>query len=96
MVQPLPNDGYSSASSADVDSVFECESAYDTDATEDSVDAPHPLKVAGAAWLPPDNEHPPEFYLQQIEQFDSSEYTREDYRPGTTCLLDRSEKQWYK
>lgn len=43
-----------------------------------------------------DNEHPPEYYLQQLEEFDESEYAREDYSPGSTVLLDGIEEQWYK
>jgi hypothetical protein len=41
-----------------------------------------------------DNEHPPEYYIQQLETFDETIYTQEDYRPGTTLLLDRVKKQW--
>ncbi|KAF1809568.1 C2H2 finger domain protein [Eremomyces bilateralis CBS 781.70] len=47
-----------------------------------------------SAWLLEGNEHPPEYYNQLLDNFDDSEYTKEDYSDGTTVLLDRSEAQW--
>ena len=46
------------------------------------------------AWLSPNEDHPPEHYLQQLETFDEQEYTREDYQDSSTRLLDRIEDQW--
>jgi hypothetical protein len=46
------------------------------------------------AWLSPNEDHPPEYYLQQLETFDEQEYTREDYQDSSTRLLDRIEDQW--
>ncbi|KAF2685708.1 C2H2 finger domain protein [Lentithecium fluviatile CBS 122367] len=48
----------------------------------------------GEAWLSPDEDHPPEHYLQQLETFDEREYTKEDYKDSSTRLLDRMEDQW--
>ncbi len=47
------------------------------------------------AYLLADEVCPPEYYLKQIEEFDESEFTTEDYSKGTTHLLDRIEEQWY-
>jgi hypothetical protein len=41
-----------------------------------------------------DEVHPPEYYLKQMEEFDESEFTTEDYSNGTTHLLDQIEEQW--
>jgi len=41
-----------------------------------------------------DEVHPPEYYLKQMEEFNESEFTTEDYSDGTTLLLDRIEEQW--
>ncbi|KAF2682551.1 hypothetical protein K458DRAFT_307420 [Lentithecium fluviatile CBS 122367] len=46
------------------------------------------------AWLSPNEDHPPEHYLQQLETFDEQEYTKEDYADSSTRLLDRMEDQW--
>jgi hypothetical protein len=46
------------------------------------------------AWLFPEEDLPPEHYLQQMETFDDQEYIKEDYKDGTTRLLDRMEEQW--
>jgi hypothetical protein len=46
------------------------------------------------AWLFPDEDHPPEHYLQQLETFDEREYTKEDYKDSSTRLLNRMEDQW--
>ena len=46
------------------------------------------------AYLLADEVHPPEYYLKQMEEFDESEFTTEDYSDGTTHLLDRIEEQW--
>jgi hypothetical protein len=46
------------------------------------------------AWLLPNEDHPPAYYLQQLENFDEQEYTKEDYKDNTTRLLNRMEDQW--
>lgn len=55
------------------------------------------LQDAGdAALLFADNEHPPEYYIQQLANFDETIYTEEDYGKGTTALLYRVEGKWSK
>ena len=39
-------------------------------------------------------DHPPEYYIQQLEVFDETEYMKEDYKPSSTRLLDHMEGQW--
>ena len=46
------------------------------------------------AYLLADEVHPLEYYLKQMEEFDESKFTTEDYSDGTTYLLDRIEEQW--
>jgi len=60
----------------------------DTCTDEDSDD------TEDEAWLFPDEDLPPEHFLQQMETFDDQEYTEQDYKDGTTRLLDRMEDRW--
>jgi hypothetical protein len=93
MARSQPDEAYSSDTSTDVESVFDDEEAYDTDATEEHITAKND-DDDNPAWLLADNEHPPDYYIQGFEHFDETEYTQEDYSRGTTRLLDRSEQQW--
>jgi hypothetical protein len=47
------------------------------------------------AYLLADEIHLPEYYLEQIEEFDESDFTTEDYSKGTTRLFDRIKEYWY-
>ncbi|KAF1967816.1 hypothetical protein BU23DRAFT_583589 [Bimuria novae-zelandiae CBS 107.79] len=40
------------------------------------------------AWLSPNEDYPPEYYLQQLETFDEQDYTKEDYKDSSTRLID--------
>jgi hypothetical protein len=46
------------------------------------------------AWLFSNKDHPPEYYLQQLEIFNKQEYAKEDYKVSSTRLLNRMEDQW--
>jgi hypothetical protein len=39
-------------------------------------------------------DHRPEYFLQQLEDFDEEEYTKQDYSKSTTRLIDRMEGLW--
>ncbi|OCK73804.1 hypothetical protein K432DRAFT_311991, partial [Lepidopterella palustris CBS 459.81] len=43
--------------------------------------------------ISPNEDYPPEYYLQQLEFFDKEEYTKQDYKDSSTRLLDRIEDQ---
>jgi hypothetical protein len=71
--------------------------------TGDDVDPDTDLSYADAfadeddkdgAYLSPDNDHPPEYYIQQLETFDEEEYVKEDYKESSTRLLNYMEEQW--
>ncbi|KAJ6112296.1 hypothetical protein N7523_002118 [Penicillium sp. IBT 18751x] len=66
----------------------------DTDLTEPEDEADQPYSAGDAALLFADNEHSPEYYIQQLRNFDETVYTQEDYGKGTTALLDRIEEKW--
>lgn len=81
--------------SSDQESVEDSRS--DTDLTDFEDDAAPPgdsNDANDAALLFADNEHPPEYYIQQLQNFDETIYTQEDYGKGTTDLLDRIEGKW--
>ncbi|KAF2415628.1 hypothetical protein EJ08DRAFT_673832 [Tothia fuscella] len=67
--------------------------AYETDATEVTGDNEDGEPV-DSAWLLGDNDHPPEYYLRQLDELDETEYTEQDYSDGSTLLLNRIEEQW--
>lgn len=67
---------------------------YDTDPTEPDCEDDQLKDASDVAQLFADNEHLPEYYLQQLEQFDESVYTQEDYSKGTVSLLDQVETRW--
>jgi hypothetical protein len=41
-----------------------------------------------------DKDHPPEYYLNQEDEFDESEYMAEDYSDGSCLLLDYIEERF--
>jgi len=41
-----------------------------------------------------DKDHPPEYYLNQEDEFNESEYMAEDYSDGSCLLLDYIEKRF--
>ena len=41
-----------------------------------------------------DKDHPPEYYLNQEDEFDESEYMAEDYSDGSSLLLDYIEERF--
>ncbi|KAF1814282.1 hypothetical protein P152DRAFT_465179 [Eremomyces bilateralis CBS 781.70] len=88
------SDGDSTSSQSDDDSSAHRTNLNDTPDTS-GYDSDEGLNK-GSAWLLEGNEHPPEYYNQLLDDFDDSEYTKEDYSDGTTLLLDRSEAQWYQ
>lgn len=87
---PLYEDEHLSSDSSDDSG----DDRYDTDPTEPDCEEDQ-LKDAGdVAQLFADNEHLPEYYLQQLKEFDESVYTQEDYSKGTVYLLDQVEMRW--
>ena len=75
---------------SDIEADPECE----TDLTSDGEDQQQ--DCSDLAELFADNEHPPEYYIQQLDNFDEMIYSQEDYSQGTTRLLDRVERQWHQ
>jgi hypothetical protein len=93
------NDSYFSNDTTNVDSGSEHEVAYETDLTDtddDLEETVHDGEDSNLIRLLADNEHPPEYYIRQLQEFDESEYTKQDYSDGSTQLLDRIEGQWYQ
>lgn len=46
------------------------------------------------AWLFPNEDHSPKYYLRQLEVFDEKDYAEQDYKDRSTRLLDRMGDQW--
>ena len=64
----------------------------DTDLTD--IDEFADKNEKNEAWVFPNDDHPPEYYLQQLENFNEQEYIKEDYKESSTRLLNRMEDQW--
>ncbi|KAJ5201731.1 uncharacterized protein N7498_006394 [Penicillium cinerascens] len=62
---------------SDQESVVDNQS--DTDLTEFEDNAEQPGDINDAALLFADNKHSPEYYIQQLQNFDETVYTQEDY-----------------
>ncbi|KAJ9656079.1 hypothetical protein H2201_008651 [Coniosporium apollinis] len=86
--------GSSSDESYRSDTETDADAGHETDLTDADTDADGDEGVTNRAWLLADQDHPPEYYLKQLEEFDDSEFTKEDYAAGSTLLLDRIEEQW--
>ncbi|EED13304.1 hypothetical protein TSTA_057930 [Talaromyces stipitatus ATCC 10500] len=57
-------------------------------------DVNHAQDHSDLADLFADNEHPPEYYIDQLENFDETIYNQEDYSTGTQRMRDRVEGCW--
>ncbi|KAJ6199964.1 C2H2 finger domain protein [Bipolaris maydis] len=64
----------------------------DTDLTD--VDEFANKNEKNKVWVFPNDDHPSEYYLQQLENFNKQEYVKEDYKDSSTRLLNRMEDQW--
>ncbi|KAL4861776.1 hypothetical protein BDV12DRAFT_203682 [Aspergillus spectabilis] len=94
--RPRKADYQSSSDSDNSDRDSTKDSQYDTNLSEpeDEEDEDQLRDAGNTALLFADNEHPPEYYIQQLENFDEMIYTQEDYGKGTTALLDQVEEKW--
>jgi hypothetical protein len=95
MARRLRKPDYQSSNDSDgSDRENTIDNGYDTDITEPEDEDVQLQDVSDAALLFADNEHPPEYYIQQLANFDETIYTEEDYGKGTTALLDRVKEKW--
>jgi hypothetical protein len=92
--RPRKPDYQSSDDSDDSDRESTGDNGCDTDLTEPEDEDVQLQDVGDAALLFADNEHPPEYYIQQLVNFDATIYTQEDYGKGTTALLDQVKEKW--
>jgi hypothetical protein len=96
------NNSYSSDDSTEFsDSGSECDAVYETDLTEDSEIDDEATTYDGESgditWLlAGNNEHPPEYYIRLMNEFDEVKDTEENYSEGTTLFLNRIEEQWHQ
>lgn len=95
MTRRYRNTDYESSTDSDHSESESIEdSRSDTGLTEPEDEGDQPCDAGDAALLFADNEYPPEYYIQQLGNFDETVYTQEDYGKGTTALLDRVEEKW--
>ncbi|KAK7927845.1 hypothetical protein PG985_004843 [Apiospora marii] len=68
----------------------------DDPGVDDADDADAEIDVEDQIQLFGGNLHPPEYYLQSMEVFNQDDYESEDYKEGTTRLIDSVEEQWFR
>jgi hypothetical protein len=76
------NDSYFFNDTTNVDFGSEDDEAYETDLTNTDVDAEeaiHDGEDSNLIQLLVDNEHSLEYYIRQLEEFDDSEYIKQNY-----------------
>jgi hypothetical protein len=87
---------FSSDDDTDPGSCFDTEnedSDHDTDPTDTDTDVE--LDDADVSWLvKQDNVHPPEYYINQEDEFDKAEFDTEDYGDNTLVLFDVIKDRW--
>ncbi|KAI9771037.1 MAG: hypothetical protein M1839_002973 [Geoglossum umbratile] len=91
--------------SSDDSNGSDIESCFDTEDEESDPDT-NPTDVdtdvegdsgADISWLLDENkDHPPEYYLNQEDEFDESEYMDEDYSDNSCLLLDFIEERFFQ
>jgi hypothetical protein len=83
---------------SDIESCFDTEneeSNPDTNPTD--IDTDIEKDNINLLWfLNEDKDHPPEYYLNQEDEFDESEYMDEDYSNNSCFLLDFIEEQFFQ
>ncbi|KAI9769856.1 MAG: hypothetical protein M1840_003850 [Geoglossum simile] len=84
---------------SDIESCFDTEdekSDPDTNPTDVDTDVEGD-SWADISWLLDENkDYPPEYYLNQEDEFDESEYINEDYSDNSCLLLDFIEEQFFQ
>ncbi|KAF2177817.1 hypothetical protein K469DRAFT_742362 [Zopfia rhizophila CBS 207.26] len=97
-MQRRPSVDYSTEESEYVGSDADDSAVSDTDLIDMDASCDEDNEKSGCvddqAWLFTDKHHLPEHYLQRLETFDETEYTKEDYKASSTRLLNRIEDQW--
>jgi hypothetical protein len=92
--RPRKADYQSSNDSDNSDQESTEDSQHDTDLMEPKDEEDQLQDPGNAAFLFADNEHPLEYYIQRLANFNEMIYTKEDYGKGTTALLDWVEEKW--
>ncbi len=99
MRQRQPDIDSSSDDDTDPESCFDTEnedSYSDTDPTDTDPDVELDDDV-DLSWIAKqDNAHPPEYYINQENEFDEGEFDIEDYKDNTLNLFDVIKGCWYR
>ncbi|KAI9774180.1 MAG: hypothetical protein M1839_001882 [Geoglossum umbratile] len=84
---------------SDIESRFDSEdeeSDLDTNPTDIDTDVEGDNRADISWLLDEDKNHPPEYYLNQEDEFDESEYMDEDYSDNSCLLLDFIEERFFQ
>ena len=96
--QPTPSSSDDSGAS-ELESCFDTEDEVgetdsDTNPTDVDTDIEGGDKVDVSWKIEEDKDYPPEYYLDQEEEFDEFEDANEDYKDNSILLLDGIKERW--
>jgi hypothetical protein len=100
--QPSPSSSSSESDDTDIESCFDTgDEAGSIDSDTIATDCDSDVEGGDEAGdlivdEDEDKDHPPEYYLNQEDEFDESEYMAEDYSDGSCLLLDYIEERFYQ
>lgn len=83
---------------SELESCFDTEDEVETDSDTNPMDVDIDIegedKANGSLKIEEDKDYPPEYYLDQEEEFDEFEDAKEDYKDNSILLLDGIEERW--
>jgi hypothetical protein len=101
--QLSPTSSSDESDGTDLESCFDTEDEAgetdsDTNPTDCDTDVEGGDEVSGMSVIDEDEDkdHPPEYYLNQEDEFDESEYMDEDYSDNSCLLLDFIEERFFQ
>jgi hypothetical protein len=96
--QPVDCSSSGDSNRSDIESCFDSEdeeSDLGTNPTDVDTDVEGDNRADILWLLDEDKDHPPEYYLNQEDEFDESEYMDKDYS-NNSCLLDFIEERFFQ
>ena len=95
---PAPSSSSDDSDASELESCFDREDEVETDSNTNPTDVDTDIeeedKADVSSMIEEDKDYPPEYYLDQEEEFDEFEDANEDYKDNSVLLLDGIEERW--
>jgi hypothetical protein len=97
--QPAPSSSFDDSDASELENCFDTEDEVgETDSNTNLTDVDTDIEgedEADVSWMiEEDKDYPPEYYLDQEEEFDEFKDANEDYKDNSILLLDGIEERW--